>query len=193
MNPRYPSLTVAIKSPRPRGGGAGQYGLVLIILPDDQRSMVRRVVGANEAGGKEGPRGGIFLRFRAQDENAANAVDLQPTHNGGGMFILMVCEPAEAVTRLRAVQRPLTAPRCGGWVVATRCQASGETGSLPPLGWEAIDQRAAGSRRLSSSSTTPAITTKAIAGMCAEVPRRRRVTRVVAEISEHAACERDFH
>jgi hypothetical protein len=82
MNPRYPSLTVAIKSPRPRGGGAGQYGLVLIILPDDQRSMVRRVVGANEAGGKEGPRGGIFLRFRAQDENAANAVDLQPTHNG---------------------------------------------------------------------------------------------------------------
>jgi hypothetical protein len=26
---------------------------VLIILPDDQRLMVRRVVGANEAGGKE--------------------------------------------------------------------------------------------------------------------------------------------
>jgi hypothetical protein len=38
-----------IKSPRPRGGGAGQYGLVLIIIPDDQPLSMRRVVGVNEA------------------------------------------------------------------------------------------------------------------------------------------------
>jgi hypothetical protein len=177
-NPRYPALTAAIKSPRPRGGGAGQYGLVLIILPDDQRFMVRRVVGVNEAGGKEGPRGEIFVSSHARGANAAIlSTSSRPTagrsgQSASGMFILMLCKPAEAVTPLRAARNH--APRrrgCGGWVVATRCQANRETGSLPPLGWEPIDQRAAGSRRLSSSSTTPAPLPQKLSLEC--VPRCR--------------------
>jgi hypothetical protein len=80
--------------------------------------MVRRVVGVNEAGGKEGPRGGIFVSSRARGAAAATAVDLRPPHGGrsgeeaSGMFILMLCEPAEAVIRLRArAQLRSPAPR----------------------------------------------------------------------------------